>query len=75
MNPAGIILVFAFLVLLVVLGIVLTAFGAMRLLQPVRSDFSRRAAIMKSRGGILVTAGVTSAACGIAGGCRLLWGA
>ena len=75
MNPAGVILVFALLALLVALGIVLTALGAVKLRQPARSGFSKRAAVMRSRGGILVAAGLTSAACGIAGGCRILWGA
>ena len=75
MNPMGIILVFAFLILIVVLGIVLTAFGAARLRHLVRSGFSKRAAIIRLRGGVLVAAGLTSVGCAIAGGCRLLWGA
>ena len=39
MNPPGIILVFALLVLLVVVGIVLTAFGAVKLRQQMRGGF------------------------------------
>ena len=74
MNPTGIVLVFAFLVLLVVLGVGLTAFGTVKLRQQIRNDFRKRAAAIKWRGGILVTAGLTSAACGIAGGYRLIWG-
>ena len=74
MNPTGIILVFAFLVLLVVLGIILTVSGTLKLRQQVRNDFRKRAAVIKWRGGILVTAGLTSAACGIAGGYRIIWG-
>jgi hypothetical protein len=61
-------------VLLVILGIILTAFGTVKLRQQVRNDFRKRAAAIKWRGGILVTAGLTSAVCGIAGGYRLIWG-
>ena len=74
MNPIGIALVFAFLILLVVLGIVLMAFGTAKLRRKVRADFSKRAAVIRWRGSTLVAAGLTSAYCGIAGCCRLIWG-
>ena len=76
MNPAGIILVFVFLALLVVLGIALAALGTLKLRQHVRSGFDTRAAIMTlSRQGILVAAGLAFTAYGVIGGYRLIWGA
>ena len=74
MNPPGIILVFALLVLLVVVGIVLTAFGAVKLRQQMRGGFGTRAAIVTvSWQSILVAAGLTFAAYGMIGGFRLIW--
>jgi hypothetical protein len=75
MNPTGIVLVFAFLVLLVVLGVGLTAFGTVKLRQQVRNGFGTRAAIVTlSWRSILVAAGLAFAAYGIIGGYRLIWG-
>ena len=76
MNPTGIILVFAFLVLLVFLGVALTAFGTLKLRQQVRGGFGTRAAIVTvSWQSILVAAGLAFAAYGVIGGYRLIWGA
>ena len=76
MNPTGIILVFAFLVLLVGLGIILTAFGTVKLRQQVRNGFGTRAAtVTLSWQSILVAAGLAFTAYGIIGGYRIIWGA
>lgn len=76
MNPTGILLAFAFLVLLVLLGIAITAFGALKLRQHVRGGFGTRAAVVAlSWQSMLVAAGILFAAYGIFGGYRLIWGA
>ena len=76
MNPTGIILVFAFLFLLVVLGIALTALGTVKLRQHIRGGFGTRAAVMTVSGhSFLVGAGLAFAAYGMIGGFRLIWGA
>ena len=76
MSPTGIILVFAFLALLAVLGVVLTAFGTVKLRQQIRGGFGTRAAIVTvSWQSVLVAAGLAFAAYGVIGGYRLIWGA
>ena len=76
MNPMGVVLVFALLGLVSVLGVALTAFGAVKLRQQVRGGFGTRAAIMTaSWQSILVAAGLAFAASGVIGGYRLIWGA
>ena len=75
MNPTGIILVFAFLVLLIVLGIVLTGVGAVRLRHHVRNGLGTRAAIVTlSWQSVMLAAGLLFATYGVIGGYRLIWG-
>ena len=75
MNPIGIILMFGFLVLLTVLGIVLTGVGTIRLRHQARNSPSIRAAIVAfSWQSVLVALGLLCLAYGIIGGYRLIWG-
>ncbi len=75
MNPIGIILVFAFLALLVILGIALAGVGTIKLRQLVRGGLEGRAAIVTlSWQSALIAAGLLFTAYGVFGGYRLIWG-
>ena len=75
MNPIGIILVFAFLALLVILGVALAGVGAFKLRQLVRDGFAGSATIVTlSWQSALIAAGLLFTAYGVFGGYRLIWG-
>lgn len=75
MNPIGIILVFAFLALLVILGIALAGVGAFKLRQLVRGGFTGSATIVTlSWQSALIFAGLLFTSYGIFAGYRLVWG-
>jgi len=76
MHPLSFVLVFFFLALLVVLGVVFTTLGTVKLRHQIRSGIGTRAAIMAvSWQSILATAGLLFVTYGIFGVYRIIWGA
>lgn len=75
MYPSGIILAFAFVVLLLVLGLVLAGLGTSKLRQQVRTGFSARAAIVAlTWQSLMVTLGLLFTFFSITAIYRLIWG-
>ncbi len=75
MNPIGIILVFAFLALLVILGIALAGVGAFKLRRLVRGGFEGSATVVTlSWQSGLFAAGLLFTSYGVIAGYRLIWG-
>lgn len=75
MNPIGIILVFVFLALLVVLGVVLAGVGAFKLRQLVRGGFVGSVTIVRlSFQSAVIAGGLLFTSYGIFAGYRLVWG-
>ncbi len=75
MNPIGIILVFVFLALLVILGIDLAWVGAFKLRQLVSGGFAGSVTIVTlSWQSALIAAGLLFTSYGVFAGYRLIWG-
>lgn len=75
MNPIGIILMFVFLALLVLLGVTLTGVGAFKLRQLVHGTaVGRSVVITVSWQSAMIAAGLLFASYGAFAGYRLIWG-
>jgi len=74
MNPTGIFLVFLFLALLIVLGVVLAGFGGTKLVQRVRGGATQAGVLSLTWQSLVTTLGLLFCAYGGFAIFRLVWG-